>query len=141
MNDFGMSEPMDHINILIEGDEDFTIRPWNGPYPAKFDRTIDDLANPRAECIHVLFMNHEDLTIRPRPKSVPRPESLTAADPRMVANDLSASSRDDSDREFTVPLTDNRVRPLRAHLRPWDDDDDSGYPPLRSVWSRREGAA
>ena len=64
----------DQVDLTIEGDEDLSVRPWNGPAP-RTDPSWADPASPVRENHHALIVNGEDLTVRPRRPAAGEPKA------------------------------------------------------------------
>ena len=65
MKDPNKPDLPDQVDLTIEGNEDLSVRPWNGPAP----RTNPSWGAPASlfrENHHALIVNNEDLTVRPR---------------------------------------------------------------------------
>jgi anti-sigma B factor antagonist len=92
MNDSNKPDRLHLIDLLVEGNEDLSVRRWTGPSPYEGRPIVGAEERFTADPIHVVIVNDEDLTVRPWGRS-------TAA--RNVAEE--ASSLPQPDAEGTVP--------------------------------------
>ena len=64
MNASNEPERLESIDLVVEGNEDLSIRPWMGPPTLKVDLTVESAACSSHEGVYVLIVNSEDLTVR-----------------------------------------------------------------------------
>ena len=65
MKDPNQLDSLDHVDLTIEGNEDLSVRPWQGPSPFDTNPTTGTSDSFSRENLHTFIVSDEDLTVRP----------------------------------------------------------------------------